>query len=606
MPGKVLFRDDFAGPKPEVWETGPGKWKHEAGKLLQQEPGSVQSWLRAKSQPPADFQAKLKFAITGGDPYRSVGLCFDVVGDNEVLVYASAQAAGPKVHLTYKQGGNHVYPAAGLLNRAIKLGEVLELTIRARGTLINVAINGEHALAYRLPIPRKPADMRLITFTATAEFLSFELATLPEGTPLVEAAGGPAEVKKPLTVDQAKANLAAVEKGLVAAEKQPRSLQTRARAQRSPEDKDLARQAALAEREAAVARADEALARAEADLLLADGAKKVEAEKKRTAAREALAAARKAQETPGDAYTPLRGALKTAESTLETEAQRNRPFPTTSTGRRTALAKWLTDRRHPLTARVLVNHVWMRHFGQPLVPTVFDFGRKGTPPTHPELLDWFAVEFMESGWSIKHLHRLMVLSQMYRLSSSSASTPSKSDAENRYYWRMNPTRMDAQVLRDSLLSLAGDLDPALGGPSLPITDETSRRRSLYFIHSHNDQQKFLSIFDDSSVLECYRRAESIVPQQALALSNSKFVLTMAGRINTRLHERFPSVTDAVFVRLAFETVLASSPTPEEQRECESALAELATLLKGMPDASRRARGDLIQALLNHNDFITVR
>ncbi len=135
----------------------------------------------------------------------------------------------------------------------------------------------------------------------------------------------------------------------------------------------------------------------------------------------AFEAATKIIESPGESYTSLHGALKTLESNLETEASRSKPFPATSTGRRTALARWMTDVRHPLTARVAVNHIWSRHFGSAgggLVPTVFDFGRKGTPPTHPELLDWLAVEFMEHGWSMKHLHRLMVTSAAYRMSSS--------------------------------------------------------------------------------------------------------------------------------------------------------------------------------------------
>src|SRR6185436_4195229 len=133
-------------------------------------------------------------------------------------------------------------------------------------------------------------------------------------------------------------------------------------------------------------------------------------------------------------------------------------------------------------------------FGKALVPTVFDFGRKGTPPTHPELLDWLAVELIEHNWSMKHIHRLIVTSQTYRLSSSCAGATDATlaaDPENRFYWRMNPVRMEAQIVRDSLLALAGELDVSLGGPSIAINDETSRRRSLYFVHSNNDHQKFL-------------------------------------------------------------------------------------------------------------------
>jgi mono/diheme cytochrome c family protein len=414
----------------------------------------------------------------------------------------------------------------------------------------------------------------------------------------------------------ARAAVVVAEKALAAAEAQPLALRGRALADRAKSEQPnasdahtLAQLAALAEKRAGLASAEENLARAEWELLAADAAKKAAAETKRKTAQDTVAAAKKALEAPGEAYTPLRGALKTPENNLETEASRNKPFPTTSSGRRSALARWMTDPRHPLTARVAVNHVWTRHFGKPLVPTVFDFGRKGTPPTHPELLDWLAVEFVESGWSLKHLHRLMVTSDAYRMTSSSAGAPSinrTADAENRWYWRMNPVRMEAQVVRDSLLSLAGDLDLRMGGPTAPAADESSRRRSLYYFHSHNEYQRFLSMFDDANVLECYRRAESIVPQQALAVSNSKLALGAAARINARLHARLGEVSDAEFIKAAFETVLAATPTAEEQKECAAALNELKELLKGHPDATRRARGDLIQALVNHNDFITVR
>ena len=385
---------------------------------------------------------------------------------------------------------------------------------------------------------------------------------------------------------------------IAAAEAQLTAVKARAAADRTRDKKELARQAARAEKQAAVAVAEEALSRAEMEKNAA----------KITAAKNALASAKKALENPGEAYTPLRGSLKTPESNLEGEASRNKPYPTTSTGRRSALAAWMTDARHPLTARVAVNHIWMRHMGKALVPTVFDFGRKGTPPTHPELLDWLASELMASRgrespeWRMKHLHKLIVTSQNYRLTSSSAG--GAADPENRYYWRMNPVRMQAQTIRDSLLHLCGELDATIGGPTIPANDETSRRRSLYFFHSHNDYNKFLSVFDDANVLECYRRAESIVPQQALALENSKLALVAAEKIARRM----TSLTDAEFVRAAFETVLGSSPTAEEQTECEKALKELTEIAtrEKKPDGTVRARANLVHALLNHNDFVTVR
>jgi hypothetical protein len=420
--------------------------------------------------------------------------------------------------------------------------------------------------------------------------------------------------KGPATTEKARAALRLAEKALTAAELQPALLRARAAADRArfqqpsaADFKELARRAAGLERQAAVVKAEEDVARAEMDMLQAGPPKKAEADKKLVAARTALDAARKALTSGGEAYTSLRGALKTPESNLETEASRAKPFPITSSGRRTALARWITDRRNPLTARVAVNHVWARHMGRPLVPTVFDFGRKGSPPTHPELLDYLAVDFMDHGWSLKHLHRLIVTSRAYQLRSSAAGAPSRTaDPENRYYWRWNPVRMEAQVLRDSLLCLAGTLVPKMGGPSIPVADESSRRRSLYFVHSHNDNQQFLSLFDDAPVRECYRRSESIVPQQALALANSKLALQAAAGINDRLHEQLGQVSDRDFIGAAFELLLAAAPTAEELAECESALREWQGLLKGRPDASRRARGNLVHALVNHTDFITVR
>ena len=374
----------------------------------------------------------------------------------------------------------------------------------------------------------------------------------------------------------------------------------------------LARAAARAEKEVALLRAEEALIRVELELTKATATQKAAAEKKRDAAKTAVAAAAKAVENPGDTYTVPRGALKTKESNVETDASRFKPFPTTSTGRRSALAKWITDRQNPLAARVLVNHVWARHFGRPLVATVFDFGRKGAAPTHPELLDWLAVEFMEDGWSLKHLHRLLVTSAAYRLTSSAAGADPETvrrDGENKYLWRMNPVRMEAQVIRDSLLHLGGQLDLTLGGPPIAVNGQAgSKRRSLYFVHSHNDHHKFLVQFDDAAVLECYRRTESIVPQQALTLSNSQFALTMAEAIAGRLRARTDRLSDGEFVDAAFEMILGATPTPEERQACLDALAEWQNLLKAQKhfDPAGKARVNLAAALVNHNDFVTVR
>jgi len=413
--------------------------------------------------------------------------------------------------------------------------------------------------------------------------------------------------------------LAAADRALTAAEAELVSLSARFAAERmkyypapKPAVQLMAGAAAKAEKQAVLAKAEEDLAKAELELLQTEASKKPVAEKKRDTGKTAVANARKAAEKPGEGYTIPRGSVKTRENNLEGEASRSTPFPAISTGRRSALARWMTDRQNPLTARVAVNHLWARHFGRPLVPTVFDFGRKGASPSHPDLLDWLAIELMQHNWSFKHLHRLLVTSEVYRLTSSATGADAetiKRDSENKYLWRMNPVRMDAQVVRDSLLHLAGQLDLTLGGPSIDVNAQAdSKRRSLYFVHSHNDHHRFLMQFDDAAVLECYRRTESIVPQQALTLSNSKFALTAADGIAARLQAKYARAPDAEFVTAAFEMILCSIPTGDERQACLDALAEWETVLTGQKHSNptAKARANLMAALLNHNDFLTVR
>jgi hypothetical protein len=572
--------------------------------------------LRLKPPVPADFEARFAFTPTDGQTWKSVGLSFDVANGNEVLVYLSAYAGGPKLQIAYKRGGEYVYPAEATQARSVKLNEPQELTIRVRGPIVNVAVNRMHALAYRLPIARRAGCIELITFDAKAEFMAFELNQLAADAKLLSPAkAGTALSAGPMTLEQARLAAVLAEKTLAATSMQPELLKVVAKADRAryaqppaANAKELASKAARIEKQMALARAEEAVARAELEVVRGADRTKGESVKKLAASRSAVAAAHKALETPGESYNSLRGSLKTLENNLESEASRNKPFPVSSSGRRSALARWMTNRGNPLTARVAVNHVWAHHFGRPLVPSIFDFGRKGQPPTHPELLDWLAVEFMDSGWSMKHLHRLMVTSEAYRLSSAGAGAEEnrKVDPENRSYWRMNSVRMEAEVIRDSLLHLAGDLDLTTGGPSIPV-NAASTRRSLYFVHSHNDHQRFLSIFDDAPVLECYRRAESIVPQQALALQNSRLALTSAEKITARLNG--PALaSDAEFVRAAFGLILGDTPTAKEQSESVEALRELHALAvrEKRPDPQGRARTTLVSALLNHNDFVTVR
>lgn len=444
-------------------------------------------------------------------------------------------------------------------------------------------------------------------------------AKLGESEKAATASGAPAKPEL-LPVDQAQLTVTVAENALKTAEAQLASVEARAAADRAKVTQaanlsTLALAASRSDRIVAATRAEEDLRRAELALLQTTADQKANSDKKLAATKASLEAANKvitaikAVDIPSETYTQLPGAKKTQEDYQNRNA--DKPFPASSSGRRSAFAKWLTDPRNPLPARVAVNHIWMRHMGMPLVPTVFDFGRKGTPPTHPELLDWLACELVEHGWSMKHIHRLIVTSQTYRLSSSSAGAADATlaaDPENRFYWRMNPVRMEAQVVRDTLLHLAGDLDLSHGGPSIGVSDEASRRRSLYFVHSHNDHQKFLATFDDASVLDCYRRAESIVPQQALVLENSELATAMATKIAERLAAAHPNSSSADFVRTAFVTILTVEPTSAEQAEMTEILSRMTELAraKQRPSPETLARINLVQALLNHNDFITVR
>jgi hypothetical protein len=376
-----------------------------------------------------------------------------------------------------------------------------------------------------------------------------------------------------------------------------------------------AMEAFLAERRAAVAKATWELAKVESRLAKAAADKKKEIEKEVAAARTALATATKSTaDAKADAmYTPLVGAQWTPTrfySSLTDDPKV--PFPPQSTGRRTALARWITDSRNPLTARVAVNHVWNRRFGAPLAPTVFDFGRKGPEPLQRELLDWLAAEFMQTGWSMKRLHRMMLTSATYRLSSSSADSAANlaKDPDDRFGWRRTPIRIESQVVRDSILALSGKLDPTIGGPPVPPAEQaSSTRRSLYFFHSNNERDRFLTTFDEASVKECYRRDQSIVPQQALALANSQLVHDSLAPIVDQLCKADPApIDDSAFARRAFLVLLGVQATEAEVKACLTAMQQW----KSTPSeakttaASETPRARLIWALINHNDFVTLR
>ncbi|HVA51500.1 MAG TPA: DUF1553 domain-containing protein [Pirellulales bacterium] len=383
----------------------------------------------------------------------------------------------------------------------------------------------------------------------------------------------------------------------------------------------LAKAAFLAEKQAAWEEAQLRLARAERGLIAAerkaaaDPNAKAEVEKSQkelTDARAAADAARAALATSGDAYTPL-----------------SPVYPARSTGRRLALARSIASPNNPLTARVAVNHIWMRHFGRGLVETPANFGRSGRPPSHPELLDWLAVELMEQGWRMKAVHRLIVTSRTYRLRSQLGATDHPNlalDRDNRLYWRANTRRMEAECVRDSILASAGELDTTMGGHEIDATQGLAlRRRSLYFAIHGEAKMQFLELFDAPDVCDCYERVSSVRPQQALALANSELPLTCGRLLAEKLWRASSDVSDAAqreaeFVRGAFEELLSRPPSDAELNACVDYLAqqtrelavvrspEAPTAAGPAPssDPAQRARETLIHALFNHNDFVTVR
>ena len=579
-PGKgFALTDHFDAERPEIWNIEGSGWRYQGGALVQLESTRDKQFARSMRPHPANFDLTVNFRTTGGDTYKSVGIRFDVTGGGRDAhtVYASAHAPGPKVQIAHTRAGQTSYPGTGRIARPVVVNEDYEMRVQVRDRLMNVSLNGEFLLAYQLPARNPNGLLELFAFDATAEFDSISVSPLAPETSLKES-------KNPAPKIDSKELTAVAEAKVAEAEIWLRTLKAKIAADRA----GIAGKGSVNLGEVVRLEKEHAVAAAKVALLTAEAGKQA-------AAKKALAAAAKALKNSGNPtdYSPLRGSRKALETPEHKETDYAATYPKTSTGRRTALAKWITDRKNPLTARVAVNQIWLRHFGEPIVGSVFDFGRQTAEPELAELLDYLAMEFLESGWSMKHLHRLILTSEAWQRTSSNLNadpaTLSK-DSANAFLWRMNSRRMESQVIRDSLVHLAGELDLAMGGPSIEPTPD-ARRRSLYFQHSRDKQSQLLSTFDDAEILACYRRSESIIPQQALALSNSKLALEMAAKIPAAFGENL-STTE--FAREAFQLILCREPNPSELAECVNFLNE------------EKDRGRLVHALLNHNDFIMIR
>ncbi len=275
--------------------------------------------------------------------------------------------------------------------------------------------------------------------------------------------------------------------------------------------------------------------------------------------------------------------------------------------RRVALAKWLTAADNPLTARVLANRVWQYHFGRGLVDTPSDFGYMGSRPTHPELLDWLAMEIQRNGWRLKPLHRLIMTSQAYRQSGAWREQPSREDADGRLLWRYPPRRLSAEEIRDSLLTIAGRLDTTMGGPGFRLYDyqqdnvatyvplnehgPQTYRRSVYHHNARAARVDILTDFDcpDPASAEP-RRAATTSPLQALTLMNHSFSLDMARALSDRLQKDSAEPTSQV--QRAFELAFSRAPSPGE--------LEAATRL-----VTTHGLRAFCRAILNSNELIHV-
>lgn len=305
------------------------------------------------------------------------------------------------------------------------------------------------------------------------------------------------------------------------------------------------------------------------------------------------------------------------------------PWPgAATTGRRLAFARWLTRPDHPLTARVAVNRLWKHHFGVGLVTTLANFGRTGAPPSHPELLDWLAGEFVRSGWSVHHMHRLMVTSATWRQSSRITASRMSLDPDNRRLSRMPLRRLEAEAIRDAMLSVSGRLDPTPFGPpddvdvrsdGLVTVKETDRggRRSIYVLHRRTRLPTILESFDSPQMgPNCSERGVSIVAPQALHLLNNAAVFRLSQHFAERVvREAGPDPEQQIIH--AHELALGNAPAAEVLQAARQSLdlltqywrAELSkqptTDAPTSTQAAQKALQNYCHAILNSAAFIYV-
>jgi len=625
--GAVFLHDDFKAARPDIWETQGGDWVYEDGHLIQKAVTSFAT-LVTKQPHPTDFQVHVRYRPLAPGMYRSVGFSFDFQDKGSSQdVYTSTGDAKQSVQAFHRTGGQQHYPQAGIVPVTLAVGAETTLDVTVKGSRLSITLNGEPRLDYPLPIERRAGRFALWVHSGSAEFLELVIRGIPESIETLRQNLADARHELALAalhVEIAQAEAVSVQARLDAEHdthtrlwQQRKTAAATAPSSSQPAATEItepAREASRAERAVAALRArlDVLKATHALDRFLVVPADTPERLKTGTDLRAALT----------DAQSKLDQAVAAVEAPDGTYTTFGDTFPATSTGRRLALARWIASPENPRTARVAVNHIWNRHFGRPLVTTTENFGLNGTTPTHPELLDWLASELIASGWRMKPVHRVIVLSSTYRQSARATEPPGggpSPDPENLWLARMNPHRMEAEVVRDSVLSLAGQLDETRGGPEIPEKDgDKVPRRSLYFRNTPNEKMPFLEVFDVADPNACYRRRESVVPHQALALMNSGLAQDHARAIAARLTPQ--AGTDTEFVIAAFETILTRQPSSLEGERCLSFLAaasESETAGAAFPgggtsaiapsaDAHTRARENLVHVLLLHNDFVTIR
>lgn len=315
---------------------------------------------------------------------------------------------------------------------------------------------------------------------------------------------------------------------------------------------------------------------------------------------------------PGDEVTPgALAALSTAKNAFTIEAK---PMERVTSGRRTAFAKWVATPENPLFARVMVNRIWQHHFGTGLVATADNLGSSGAKPSHPELLDYLAAEFVASGWSVKALHRLILNSAVYRQGSEPRGGLDAVDPDNRLLARFPLRRLDAEAVRDAMLSVSGELDRRSGGPYVPsrrngegtveIAEKTdgATRRSIYLQQRRTQVVTFLQLFDAPSIVStCGKRSPSTVPLQSLALLNSEFARNRGKAFAARMAKE----DAAKRLDLAFRLACGRLPSKDERESCETFLAKQRAVYATDKDAESRAWADLGQMVLASNAFLYV-